>query len=55
MACGPEGPISDPKLLNAALKRALTVVKSGRPALVDVVCQARCWAQASPDLLHISR
>ena len=36
-----EGPISDPKLLNAALKRALTVVKSGRPALVDVVCQAR--------------
>ena len=36
-----EGPISDPKLLNAALKRALAVVKSGRPALVDVVCQAR--------------
>jgi acetolactate synthase-1/2/3 large subunit len=36
-----EGPISDPKLLNAALKRALAVVKSGRPALVDVVCQPR--------------
>jgi thiamine pyrophosphate-dependent acetolactate synthase large subunit-like protein len=36
-----EGPISDPKLLNAALKRALAVVKSGRPALLDVVCQAR--------------
>ena len=36
-----EGPISDPKMLNAALKRALAVVKSGRPALVDVVCQAR--------------
>lgn len=36
-----EGPISDPKKLNAALKRALAVVKSGRPALLDVVCQAR--------------
>ena len=36
-----EGPISDPTLLNAALKRALAVVKSGRPALLDVVCQAR--------------
>ncbi len=36
-----EGPISDPKLLNAALKRALAVVKSGKPALLDVVCQTR--------------
>jgi thiamine pyrophosphate-dependent acetolactate synthase large subunit-like protein len=36
-----EGPISDPNLLNAALKRALAVVKTGRPALVDVVCQSR--------------
>jgi acetolactate synthase I/II/III large subunit len=36
-----EGPISDPKLLNASLKRALAVVKSGRPALIDVVCQSR--------------
>ena len=36
-----EGPISDPKLLNAALARALAVVKSGRPALVDAVCQPR--------------
>jgi thiamine pyrophosphate-dependent acetolactate synthase large subunit-like protein len=36
-----EGPISDPKLLNAALKRALAVVKGGKPALLDVVCQAR--------------
>jgi thiamine pyrophosphate-dependent acetolactate synthase large subunit-like protein len=36
-----EGPISDPKLLNGALKRALAVVKTGRPALVDVVCQPR--------------
>jgi thiamine pyrophosphate-dependent acetolactate synthase large subunit-like protein len=36
-----EGPISDPKLLNGALKRALAEVKAGRPALVDVVCQPR--------------
>ena len=36
-----EGPISDPKLLRAALQRALAVVKSGRPALLDVVCQPR--------------
>ena len=36
-----EGPISDPRLLNAALKRALAEVKRGRPALVDVVCQPR--------------
>lgn len=36
-----EGPISDPRLLNAALRRALTAVKSGRPALLDVVCQPR--------------
>ncbi|MEO6407219.1 MAG: thiamine pyrophosphate-binding protein [Burkholderiaceae bacterium] len=36
-----EGPISDPRQLNAALKRGLAEVKAGRPALVDVVCQAR--------------
>jgi hypothetical protein len=36
-----KGPVSEPRLLNAALKRALAVVKSGRPALVDVVCQPR--------------
>ncbi len=36
-----EGPISDPKLLKAALQRALAEVKRGRPALVDVVCQPR--------------
>ncbi len=36
-----EGPIEDPKLLRPALQRALAVVKSGRPALVDVVCQPR--------------
>ena len=36
-----EGPVTDPALLNAALRRALTVVKTGRPALVDVICQPR--------------
>jgi acetolactate synthase-1/2/3 large subunit len=36
-----EGPISDPKLIGPALSRALKVVKSGAPALVDVVCQPR--------------
>jgi thiamine pyrophosphate-dependent acetolactate synthase large subunit-like protein len=36
-----EGPITDPAQLGAALERALAVVKSGAPALVDVVCQGR--------------
>ena len=36
-----EGPITDPGQLGAALKRALAVVKGGRPALLDVVCQPR--------------
>ena len=36
-----EGPITDPSKLGAALKRAVVVVKSGAPALLDVVCQAR--------------
>ncbi|MDQ6684196.1 MAG: thiamine pyrophosphate-dependent enzyme, partial [Pseudomonadota bacterium] len=36
-----EGPVTDPRLLGAALRRALAVVKSGRPALVDVICQPR--------------
>jgi acetolactate synthase-1/2/3 large subunit len=36
-----EGPISDPAQLGPALRRALAVVKSGLPALLDVVCQAR--------------
>jgi thiamine pyrophosphate-dependent acetolactate synthase large subunit-like protein len=35
------GPINDPKDLGPALKRALQVVKSGEPALVDVVTQPR--------------
>ena len=36
-----EGPISDPAQLGPALKRALAVVKSGHPALIDAVCQPR--------------
>ncbi len=35
------GPISDPKDLAPALKRAVQVVKAGEPALVDVVTQPR--------------
>jgi acetolactate synthase I/II/III large subunit len=35
------GPISDPTKLAAALQQAVAVVKSGQPALVDVVCQPR--------------
>ena len=36
-----EGPIKDPAQLKGALQRALAQVKQGRPALLDVVCQAR--------------
>jgi thiamine pyrophosphate-dependent acetolactate synthase large subunit-like protein len=36
-----EGPISEPANVGPALKRALAEVKSGRPALIDVVCQGR--------------
>ena len=36
-----EGPITDPKDLGAALKRAIAVVKSGQPALIDVVTDPR--------------
>mgnify|MGYP002382265777 CR=1 FL=1 len=36
-----EGPISDPKELGPAIKRALDVVRKGEPALVDVVTQVR--------------
>ena len=35
------GPITDPTKLAPALKQAIAVVKSGQPALVDVVCQPR--------------
>ena len=36
-----EGPISDPQDLAPALKRAIAVVKSGRPALIDVITEPR--------------
>jgi thiamine pyrophosphate-dependent acetolactate synthase large subunit-like protein len=36
-----EGPISDPKDLNAAITRAIQVVKRGEPALIDVLTQPR--------------
>jgi acetolactate synthase-1/2/3 large subunit len=36
-----EGPISDPRALAPALKRAIAVVKRGEPALLDVICQPR--------------
>ncbi len=36
-----EGPISDPKDLGPAIKRALAVVKKGEPAFLDVVSQPR--------------
>ncbi|HTH98789.1 MAG TPA: thiamine pyrophosphate-dependent enzyme [Stellaceae bacterium] len=35
------GPVTDPKDLKPALQKALEVVKSGEPALVDVVTQPR--------------
>jgi acetolactate synthase I/II/III large subunit len=35
------GPITDPNALAPALKRAIAVVKSGEPALIDVVTQGR--------------
>jgi benzoylformate decarboxylase/acetolactate synthase-1/2/3 large subunit len=35
------GPITDPAQLAPALKRAVEVVRQGRPALVDVVTQTR--------------
>ena len=36
-----QGPITDPKDLNAAIKKAVDVVKRGEPALIDVVAQGR--------------
>jgi acetolactate synthase-1/2/3 large subunit len=36
-----EGPITDPRDLGPALRRAVAAVKQGQPALVDVVTQAR--------------
>jgi len=36
-----QGPITDPKDLGAAIKKAVDVVKRGEPALIDVVAQGR--------------
>jgi thiamine pyrophosphate-dependent acetolactate synthase large subunit-like protein len=36
-----EGPVTDPRELGGAIKRALDVVRRGEPALVDVVTQPR--------------
>jgi len=36
-----EGPITDPRDLAPALRRAIAAVKRGEPALVDVVTQPR--------------
>jgi thiamine pyrophosphate-dependent acetolactate synthase large subunit-like protein len=36
-----EGPITDPKELGPAIKRAVEIVKRGEPAIVDVVTQPR--------------
>jgi acetolactate synthase-1/2/3 large subunit len=36
-----EGPITDPKDLGPAMRRAIEVVKGGKPALLDVVTEAR--------------
>jgi acetolactate synthase-1/2/3 large subunit len=36
-----EGPIEDPARVGEALRRALAVVKQGRPALVDTITRFR--------------
>jgi len=36
-----EGPISNPRDLGPAIKRALAVVKRGEPALIDAICEPR--------------
>jgi acetolactate synthase I/II/III large subunit len=36
-----EGPVTQPSQLGPAIARALKVVKSGMPALVDVIAQPR--------------
>ena len=33
--------VTDPGKLGAAIQRAMAVVKDGKPALIDVVCQGR--------------
>jgi thiamine pyrophosphate-dependent acetolactate synthase large subunit-like protein len=39
--CWGTGPITEPKDLTKTLREAVKVVKEGKPALVDVVCQMR--------------
>ena len=39
--CWGAGPITEPKDLTKTLREAVKVVKTGKPALVDVVCQMR--------------
>ncbi|HXG51683.1 MAG TPA: thiamine pyrophosphate-binding protein [candidate division Zixibacteria bacterium] len=39
--CWGAGPITEPRDLTKTLREAVKVVKEGRPALVDVVCQMR--------------
>ena len=41
MGCYGEGPIEDPADLGPALRRAIAVVKQGKPALVDAVTRFR--------------
>jgi thiamine pyrophosphate-dependent acetolactate synthase large subunit-like protein len=36
-----EGPVSDPKELGPAIRRAIEIVKRGEPALIDVITQPR--------------
>ena len=36
-----EGPIEEPDAIGPAVRRALEVVKAGKPALVDVICRHR--------------
>jgi acetolactate synthase-1/2/3 large subunit len=36
-----EGPIEQPEDIAAALQRAMAVVKSGKPALVDTITRRR--------------
>lgn len=36
-----EGTVTDPAKLGPTLQRAIAVVKRGRPALIDAVCQGR--------------
>lgn len=41
MGVASEGPIEDPAKLGPALTRAVALVKSGQPVLIDAICQPR--------------